>query len=117
MKRVIGKTKPRPGRKSERVIINNGQLEYTYSEAEKAGIPRSTFMRAIDQLVSKGFIDIHHSGSGGKKGDKNLYGISNRWRAWGKAEFVEKKRPRDARGGRGFSIYWKKQNANHGYQK
>ena len=108
MKRVIAKTKPRPGRKSQMVITNNGELEYTYTEAEKAGIPRATFMRCIDQLVARGFIDVCHSGSGGKKGDKSLYAISNRWRAWGKAEFVERKRQKDARKGRGFSTYWKK---------
>jgi len=63
----------------ELVILNNGELEYCYSEAEKRGIPRTAFMRALDELIAKGFIDIEHSGSGGAKGDKSLYAISERW--------------------------------------
>jgi len=114
MKRTIEKTKARPGRKSERIITNNGELEYTYSAAEKKGIPRSTFMNCLDQLVTKGFIDVYHSGSGGKKGDKSLYGFSDRWKSWGKPNFIEAERPKDARGGRGFSVYWKKKSANMG---
>ena len=91
-------------------IINNGQIEYTYSEAEKKvpKISRSAFMRAIDALVERGFIDIDHSGSGGIKGDKSKYSISERWRAWGTDDFEKKTRPRDTRSGRGFAIYWKK---------
>jgi hypothetical protein len=102
MKCRIGKTKARPGRKSERVILNNGEIEYCYSEAEKKGIPRSTFMRALDELIAKGFIDVTHSGSGGKKGDKSKYAISDRWREWSTDKFIEKCRPKDTRIGRGF---------------
>ena len=108
MKCRMTKTKARPGRKSERVILNNGEIEYTYSEAEKKGIPRSTFMNCLDELIEKGFIDIAHSGSGGVKGDKSKYAISERWRAWGTDEFIKKTRPRDARKGRGFAVYWAK---------
>ena len=32
------------------IIINNGQIEYTYSEAGKKGITRPRFMRAIDAV-------------------------------------------------------------------
>ena len=92
------------GRKRERVILNNGEIEYTYSEAEKKTpkIIRSSFMRALDSLVERGFIDIEHSGSGGKKGDKNKYAISERWRKWGNADFIESSRPKDTRKARGF---------------
>ena len=38
MKCKIGKTKARPGHRSQKVILNNGQIEYCYSEAEKKGI-------------------------------------------------------------------------------
>jgi len=86
----------------ELVILNNGQIEYCYSEAEKRGIPRTTFMRALTELINRGFIDVEHSGSGGIKGDKSLYGISERWRAYGTEGFIEAARPKDTRGGRGF---------------
>jgi len=111
MKRVIAKTKARPGRKSESVILNNGEIEYCYSEAEKEGIPRASFMRAITELVEKGFIDIAHSGSGGVKGDKSLYSISDRWRTWGTEEYIQKVRPKDIRAKRGFlsgDKHWKR---------
>ncbi len=113
MKRIITKTKARSGRKSERFIENNGKIEYTYSEAKKKAIliPRSTFMNCIDALVTEGFIDIYHSGSGGRKGDKSLYGISDRWKSWGRADFVKAERPKDTRQGRGFAVYWNKRKA------
>jgi len=88
--------------RKELVFLNNGQIEYCYSEAEKRGIPRTTFMRALTELINRGFIDVEHSGSGGIKGDKSLYGISDRWRAYGTERFIEAARPKDTRGGRGF---------------
>lgn len=134
MKCRVKSTKPKPGRKRERVILNNGELTYCYSEAEKRGISRATFMRRIDELVEHGFIDIAHSGSGGKKGAKSLYAISDRWRAWGTDRFVPASRPKDTRAGRGFkkghnhgrksepvvidlTAYHSRQKCNHGFQK
>jgi DNA-binding PadR family transcriptional regulator len=99
------------------VIANNGDIEYTYTEAEKRGISRASFMRAIDELVEKGFLDISHSGSGGIKGDKSKYAISDRWRDWGTEFFVKQARPKDKRNGRGFAVYWKNKRGNHKYQK
>lgn len=90
------------GRKKERVILNNGQIQYSYSEAEKKGILSGSFMRAIDTLIEHGFIDISHSGNGGKKGDMNLYSISDRFEKWGTDIFVLATRPKDTRSGRGF---------------
>ena len=98
-------------------ITNNGDIEYCYSEAEKKGIPRSTFMKCIDALIAKGFIDISHSGSGGKKGDKNLYWISNRWERWGTDSFVKKKRPKDGRCKRGFAAHPDRRKKNISTQK
>lgn len=109
--------KKKRGKRENWYIINNGDIEYTYSEAEKRGIPRASFMRAIDELIGKGFIDVVHSGSGGVKGDKSKYGISQRWRDWGTDEFVKKARPRDTRRGRGFATYWKRIKANMGIKK
>ena len=84
------------------MILNNGEIVYSYAEAEQKGIPRSTFMRALDELVAKGFIDIAWSGSGGKKGDVSLYGLSDRWIAYGTDKFKSATRPKDKRQGRGF---------------
>jgi hypothetical protein len=115
MKCKVKGIKRKQGRKTERVILNNGELEYCYTEALKKEPPiiRSTFMRSLDSLIEKGFIDIEHSGSGTRKGDKSLYTISERWRKYGTPQFVDKKRAKDTRQGRGFQkgheCYWKKQ--------
>jgi len=90
--------------KEQWVQTNNGELVFTYSEAQKElGLPKSTFMNCLDRLIEVGLIDIAHSGSGGKKGDVSLYSISQRWRKYGTPAFVEKRRPRDKRAGRGFA--------------
>lgn len=113
MKCQIKGVKRKQGAKSQRIILNNGEIEYTYSEAEKKKprIPRATFMRKIDELLAHGLIDIHHSGSGGKKGDKSLFGISERWRKYGKSDFIIAERPKDYRCKRGFASgadHWRK---------
>jgi hypothetical protein len=108
MKCQVTELKRKPGRKREFTISNNGEIVYTYSEAEKKGIPRATFMRALDELIAKGFIGVAHSGSGGKKGDKSLYAISERWRDYGTDKFKPATRPKDTRHGRGFAVHWKK---------
>ncbi|NLD38799.1 MAG: hypothetical protein GX654_18210 [Desulfatiglans sp.] len=117
MKRTFQKINTKPGRKAEWIITNNGKIEYCYSEAEKKGIPRATFMRAIDTLVSNGFIDIAHSGNGGVKGDKSLYSISDRWRKWGTDDFIEASRQKDGRLGRGFAVFWRNKKSNSGNKK
>ena len=86
------------GRSKEWSILNNGKLIFTYAEAEKKfKIPRSTFCRSISQLVELGFIDIPHPGGGMLK-DCSKYGISDRWRDYGKEEFKKKSRQKDTRG-------------------
>ena len=100
MKRKIKGVKVR-GRKVP-MVLNNGEIVYPYVEAEKKGIPRTTFMRSLDELVGKGFIDIAWSGSGGRKGDMSLYAVSDRWRTYGTDKFQSAKRSGDTRQGRGF---------------
>ena len=60
---------------------------------EKYGIHHSTFTKAIDSLVEKGFLDLSHQGQG-VKGDWNRYAISKRWEEYGTGEFKAAKRPR-----------------------
>ena len=69
----------------------------TYAETTaKFGIARSTFRNSISQLVKLGFIDIAHPGGGMMK-DCSLYGISERWREYGKEDFIKKSRKKDNR--------------------
>jgi len=54
------------------IFKNNGEIVYPYLEAERRGINRREFRNALDELISKGFLDINHLGIGGrKKIDKN----------------------------------------------
>jgi hypothetical protein len=92
-RRRVAKTGP----KGDFIIINNGELIFTYAEAlDKFKIYRSTFCRSISQLVALGFIDIHYSGGGMLK-DSSKYGISDRWKNYGKEEFKNKTRQKDTR--------------------
>lgn len=114
MKCKISKTKPRPGRKAGIVILNNGELEYTYDEAQSKGMTRGVFLSAVNRLIETGFLDIRHIGCAGKAKDKNLYAVSERWRDYGTEQFIFKPRKRNGRQGRGFALktpkmraYWK----------
>jgi len=110
MKRQIKKVKGRNGRRGEIVTLNNGEITYCYSEAlsKEPPISRVKFVKAIDQLIEHGFIDINHQGSGGVKGDKSLYSISDRWEKFGTPDFKQIERNKDTRQGRGFASYWKR---------
>lgn len=81
------------GRKGERVILNNGQIIFTYDEAEeKYGMTAPRFGRAINQLIDRGFINVTGTGMGVYK-VTTTYAISDRWQDWGTARFEEAKRP------------------------
>ncbi|MEN8251510.1 MAG: hypothetical protein ABFS32_21475, partial [Bacteroidota bacterium] len=84
-------------------IINNGEIVFTYQEAQKRlGISVGTFRNCIDELIGLGLINLNHPGSGGRKGDVSLYAISERWKKYGTYAFVKKTRSKDQREGRGF---------------
>lgn len=70
---------------------NNGELVYTYAQAKRNGIPQPAFTRAIDNLIERGFLDITASGAGQFK-VTTLYALSDRWRKFGKPDFVSSKR-------------------------
>ena len=85
------------GRNGKWHQVNNGEIIFTYQEAQKKfRISKSSFARAISQLVQCGFIDISHLG-GGMLRDYSKYTISNRWRDYGTETFVAKERPKDTR--------------------
>ena len=82
-------------------IINNGQIEFTYLEANRYEISDSAFRRAIDELRNKGFIDIAETGQGIHK-VKNLYSISDRWRDYGAENYRPPKKRNKGPVNRGF---------------
>jgi len=88
----MGRPPGKPG-KRDWAILNNGELVFTYREAQrKYGITASRFRRALDELIEKGFIDVDATGMGVHK-VTTLYGISDRWRGYGTPTFRQAKRP------------------------
>ena len=86
-RRKIVKTGKKGHEKSH--CTNSQELEFTYLEAEhKFGITQRRFHKAIDTLIKTGFIDIVRPGGALFK-QKTLYGLSDRWKDYGKAEFKE----------------------------
>ncbi len=97
VRRQFNEVRSPGGRRSSWVIINNGQIEFTYAEAKgKYGVTNPRFTRAIDQLVEVGFIDIAKQGGGMLK-NKTLYAISDRWEKFGTEEFKHVERQKDMR--------------------
>lgn len=81
----------KPGKRGKSWRIkNNGEIEFTYSEARKYCTDK-TFAKAIDELFEKGLIDITHEGIGAMR-DKSKYAISGRWKKFDTPEFEVKKR-------------------------
>ena len=68
------------------MVRNNGQIIFTYKEAENLGIKRATFTRSIDKLFLVGFIDIAEQGDN----SPSKYAISDRWRKYGTMDSVIK---------------------------
>jgi len=91
----VEKVQTRPmSREKEWRITNNGEIQFTYAEAEaKYGISTGKFTRAIDELIRVGLIDIAKTGMGLHK-DVTLYAISNRWEKFDTDEFIVMKRPK-----------------------
>lgn len=108
MTRIKGHRKK--SKKDEWVIANNGEIVYPYSVAEQNGIGRREFRKALDELISTGFLEIAHAGSGGVKGDTHKFRLVDRWMAYGTPEFQTPENPltKDTRDGRGWGTYHKK---------
>lgn len=99
------------------ICENNGNIIFPYLEAEQKGFSRVQFRDGIDELQSKGLIDITHQGRGGRKpqkgtGDVSTYWIDDRWKEWGTSKFKPPRKPRrkDKRQDRGWALYHEKRN-------
>ncbi|SVD89625.1 uncharacterized protein METZ01_LOCUS442479, partial [marine metagenome] len=91
-RRRFEKTKSSRKSKAKWKFVNNGEIVYTYAEAEDLGMSQSTFNRAIDSLIYHGFIDIEESGVALYK-CATKYRISEGWRQWGTPSFIKRPRP------------------------
>jgi hypothetical protein len=84
LKRVF-KTSPDSKGNKNYHIYNNGEIQFTYSEAEKKGLSRKQFRDSIDDLIAKGFLEVTHQGTG--TGDANTFYLCERWQAYGTENF------------------------------
>ena len=77
------------GKRKERIIVNNGEITYTYLEAlNNHWIPKSNFLRARDQLIKVGLIEIAEDGG---CHHTTKYSISNNWRNYPEQTFERSK--------------------------
>ena len=87
MKRILS-DKPF-GKNKVRLIANNGEITYTFKEACKNHrIPKSNFLRARDQLIRAGLIEIAEDGG---CHHTTKYTISNNWRNYPEQTFERPK--------------------------
>ena len=87
MKRILS-DKPF-GKNKVRLIANNGEITYTFKEACKNHrIPKSNFLRARDQLIKVGLIEIAEDGG---CNHTTKYAISNNWRNYPEQTFERSK--------------------------
>ncbi len=77
------------GKDKARIVVNNGEIIYTYLEAQNNhSIPKSNFLRARDQLIKVGFIEIAEDGG---CHHTTKYAISNNWRNYPEQTFERSK--------------------------
>lgn len=63
---------------------------FTYTEAAKYGFSRSTFRRAIQELIAKGFVDrVEKGGLRGVGHTCSKYKLSGRWVTFGGLEWAQ----------------------------
>ena len=97
--------------KKKWIAENNGNIIFPVREAIKMGYSSKQFRNGLDELQSKGFLDITHIGKGGRKplkgnADCSKYFIDERWRQFGTPEFKPARKPRqkDTRKNRGWAL-------------
>jgi len=96
------------------VCENNGKIVFPFSEALEKGYSSNQFRNGLDELQSKGLLDITHQGKGGRKplkgmADVSLYWIDDRWKEYGTENFRPPRNPRkkDTRQHRGWALLMK----------
>jgi hypothetical protein len=111
----VSNRKDRRGKRSLPVFENNGEIVFTYQEANnKYGISKTRFRNALDQLIEKGFIDVAQTGMGVHK-VTTFYAISDRWRHYGMDSFQQAKRPKAPIANPGFkkgNEFWRLREVN-----
>jgi len=78
-------------------VLNDGEIDFTYREADFRGLSAQQFSKALRELHSFGFIEKKKPGSA-LKGDWTVFGLSERWKAYGTPDFLSPEFPK--------SVHW-----------
>lgn len=93
-RRKIHKPKDRRGKHSKPVILNNGELVFTFRDAtQRMKLSQTTFSRALTELVALGFLDVAEPPCGLHR-QPTKWALSERWRRYGQTDFVYVQRER-----------------------
>jgi hypothetical protein len=100
-----------------KVVMNKKSITMTYAELEgiyrrtgltgslnhitAKGITRGRVIRAFDNLLAHGFLEIVKRG-GAYQHDKTIFGLCDDWRLWQPGTVFRTREP-DTRGGRGYN--------------
>ncbi len=69
-------------------ITNNGEISFTFQQAEWRGVLPRTFHRVVRKLHRLGFIDIAQQGRG-RRGEFTKYALSDRWQLYDTPDWKE----------------------------
>jgi len=87
-KRQLVPVKTKPGHRKGYLITNNGEIEYSYAEAEsRDGIYPPRFRDALSVLIDRGFISVAQEGGLMRRKAKYRVHVkddSEPWRSWKK---------------------------------
>lgn len=79
--------------KNRYLMVQEGEISFTYEEAALRGLTSQKFSRALKELHRFGFIDVKKPGSG-LKGDFTIFTMSQRWRGFANSEYQHKEWPK-----------------------
>lgn len=100
LKRGFSKGRDRKGNEEQYKRSDDNRFTFTYKELTNKPLnltqPRAT--RAIDELLAKGFIEIHDPGGLYEK-HKAIYGLVDDWKRWRPGDPPIRKRERDIKRG------------------
>jgi hypothetical protein len=93
-KRRLRKNKRTRGK--ERYEVLDGNICFTYDEAQFRGLSFQQFSKALRELFDHGFIEIKKPGSA-LRGDYTEFALSERWREFGTPAFKKLPFPRSSK--------------------
>jgi len=100
MRESESQAKTKKGNRRKPRFVNLDNIRMTYGELEKKyGVHPQTILRAFDELLEKGFIEVRYRG-GKCTHDQNAYALIDKWMLWRPGAEPFSVREKDVRRGR-----------------